>query len=76
MKKYLLFIISFAVLFFLMKIGSDMLLTLLYTPNLTSLGTSLDTDVEFGNVSPTYILGTLLVATIAFFLSQIKKATI
>lgn len=70
MKKYLLFITSFAVLFFVLQIGSGVLLTMFYTPEITSSGTSMNSVVEFGTTSPIYLIGTLIIATIAFFLSQ------
>lgn len=77
MKKYLLFITSFAVLFFVLQIGSGMLLTMFYTPEITFTETSLNSKVEFGSTSPIYLIGTLII-TIAFFLSQkftLKKST-
>ncbi|MFJ8064575.1 hypothetical protein ACIQYS_08085 [Psychrobacillus sp. NPDC096426] len=80
MKKYLLFITSFTVLFFVLQIGSGMILTLFYTPDITSTGISVYSEVEFGNTSPIYLIGTIIIATIAFLLSQIftfkKNATI
>ncbi|MFJ5772165.1 hypothetical protein [Psychrobacillus sp. NPDC093180] len=70
MKKYLLFMMSFAVLFFILQIGSGMLLTLLNTPEITSTGAGMYSEVDFGNASPIYLVGAVLAATIAFFLSQ------
>ncbi|MFJ7972329.1 hypothetical protein [Psychrobacillus sp. NPDC096389] len=67
MKKYLLFIMSFAVLFFVFQLSLDMLLTLFYTPEITSIGTGMYSEVEFGNASLGYLVGTLFVATIVFF---------
>lgn len=63
---------SFAVLlFFLLQLGTGMLLTLFYTPEITSTEAVMYSEVEFGNVSPPYLVGTLFLATIVFFLSQI-----
>lgn len=70
MKKYLLFIISFVLLFSVLQIGSGIILTLFYTPEITSIGTSMHEEVEFGNSWPLYLIATLLVASIVFFLSQ------
>lgn len=62
---------SFAVLFFVLQLGTGILLTFFYTPEITSTEVAMYSEVEFGNVSPLYLVRTLFVATIVFFLSQI-----
>lgn len=70
MKKYLVFIVSFALLYIIFQIFSGWILTALYTPDLTSMGDNLSQEVVFGQTSTLHLLATLLIATLAYFLSR------
>lgn len=70
MKKYVVFITSFVLLYIAFQIISGWLLTAFYTPDLSSMNNNLSQEVVFGQTSITPFLITLLVATLAFLLSQ------
>ena len=70
MKKYLIFISSFAVLYLLFQISSGAILTLLYTPNLSGVSSIPGQEViaEKASIDSLFII--FLSSTIAFLLSQ------
>jgi quinol-cytochrome oxidoreductase complex cytochrome b subunit len=70
LKKYIVFILSFVLLYIVIQIISGWLLTALYTPDLTSINNSVSQEVVFGQTSTIPLMATLLVATLAYFLSQ------
>ncbi|MFD2760612.1 hypothetical protein [Lentibacillus juripiscarius] len=70
MKKYVVFILSFGLLYVVGQVLSGWLLTALYTPDLSSVNGNIEQEVEFGRISIIPFLITLLVATIAYFFSQ------
>nr|WP_285890723.1 hypothetical protein [Mesobacillus maritimus] len=70
MKKYVVFILSFVLLYTVFQILSGLLLTALYTPDLSSINNNTSQEVVFGQTSIIPFSGTLLVATLAYFLSQ------
>ncbi|MFB7642070.1 hypothetical protein ACFRH9_29180 [Peribacillus butanolivorans] len=74
MKKYLVFIISFVMIFMAFQIVSGLILTASYTPDFSSIGGNLSQDVAFGT-SSIPLLSTLLIATLAYFFSQRKVRT-
>ncbi|MGE7604435.1 hypothetical protein ACQKL5_18470 [Peribacillus sp. NPDC097675] len=71
MKKYLLFILSFLLLFNLLQILAGILLTATYTPesiNARDMSHSLSQEVTFGAPSQ---IPTLLIATLAASLAYL-----
>jgi len=70
MKKYVVFILSFGLLYVVGQVLSGWLLTALYTPDLSSVKGNIGQEVEFGRISIIPFLITLLVATLAYFFSQ------
>lgn len=74
MKKYLIFILSFFLLFFILQISSGILLTATYTPEITDAwykSQSLTQEVAFGEQSqiPTILMAGLA-ATLAYFVPK------
>ncbi|WP_346015045.1 hypothetical protein [Metabacillus halosaccharovorans] len=70
LKKYVVFILSFVLLYIVFQILSGLLLTALYTPDFSSINNNVSQEVLFGQTSIIPFLGTLLVATLAYFLSR------
>ena len=70
MKKYLIFIISFAFLYTIFQISSGAILTALYTPDISLVQFTSGQEVVFGETSNIPLLFIFLSSTIAFFLSQ------
>lgn len=70
MKKYVVFILSFVLLYTVFQILSGWILTALYTPDLYSINNSVSQELVFGQTSIIPFLTTLLVASVAYFLSQ------
>lgn len=70
MKKYIVFIVSFILLYFVFQIGTGLLLTYFYSPDVSSISGANGRQVEFGSVSAFPLLLILPIATIAYFLSQ------
>lgn len=66
MKKYLVFSISFLVLYILIQISSGLILTAFYTPDFSSAGQ----EIVFGQTTYTPFLMIFISATIAYLLSQ------
>ena len=71
LKKFSVFIISFATLYIAFQVVSGLILTAFYTPNLTSVANDISREVSFGNASNPLLLA-LLTATVAYFISQKK----
>ncbi|GGB38331.1 hypothetical protein F3157_14105 [Virgibacillus dakarensis] len=72
MKKYVVFIISFALLYVIFEIVSGMVITAAYTPDLslTAQDRLSGDKVEFGTFSVIHWVTIFLAATIAYLLSQ------
>ncbi|MFC4024627.1 hypothetical protein ACFOUV_12555 [Oceanobacillus longus] len=70
MKRYFAFIISFILLYFVVQIGTGLLLTYGYTPNMFSIDGNHSQQVEFGFVSGLPLMLILLIATLAHFIAQ------
>ncbi|RDW20493.1 hypothetical protein [Oceanobacillus chungangensis] len=70
MKKYLIFIFCFVLLYIVFQILSGWLLTALYTPDISSISNIASQEVVSGQASIISFFATLLVATLAYFLSQ------
>jgi hypothetical protein len=70
LKKYVVFILSFVLLYTVFQILSGYILTALYTPDLYSINNNVSQEVVFGQTSIISFLATLLVASVAYFLSQ------
>ncbi|WP_156151289.1 hypothetical protein [Domibacillus indicus] len=71
-KKYFVFLISFALLFTAAQIGIGLLLTLSYAPDFSSAGGSLDSQTAFGQTSlnETFAVIMFAAATLAYFLTE------
>lgn len=70
MKKFIIFLLSFIVLSYVFEIGSGLILTLIYTPEITFATTQSQT-VEFGAIANPFPYSfALLAGCIAYFLSQ------
>ncbi|ASF39006.1 hypothetical protein CEH05_07725 [Halobacillus halophilus] len=72
MKRYLLFIGSFTILYFIYQIGSGLLLTMNSTPESSFTTGPLPQEVDFGSRSLSFLV-TLLIASLAYFISQLLK---
>ncbi|MCP3032472.1 hypothetical protein LF817_14185 [Halobacillus sp. A1] len=72
MKKYLIFIVSFILLYLVYQMASGILLTMNYTPDFSSVGGFAPQEVSFGNRS-FHLLVILLIASIAYVISQLLK---
>ncbi|MGG3926504.1 hypothetical protein ABET51_10955 [Metabacillus fastidiosus] len=70
MKKYLIFIISFVLLYVVFQISSGLLLTAFYTPNFYVLESVSSQNEMSGETISIPLLATLIIATLAYFLSQ------
>ncbi|MCM3668701.1 hypothetical protein M3181_06770 [Mesobacillus maritimus] len=70
MKKYVVFILSFGLLYMAGQLLSGWFLTAFYTPYLSSVNGNVGQEVEFGRISIVPFLITLLMATLAYFFSQ------
>lgn len=69
MKKYLVFTVSFFLLYLILQIGSGFVLTALYSPS-PSIGNQLSQKIVFGEVSYYPVIIAFLAAIISFFLVQ------
>ncbi|PPA69532.1 hypothetical protein [Jeotgalibacillus proteolyticus] len=69
MKKFIVFILSFVLLYFVFQIGSGLLLTSLHTPDFTP-NNQFSGEVVFGQTSIIPFLGALLIAALAYVVSQ------
>jgi hypothetical protein len=66
MKKYILFLTSFAVFYGMFQIISGLILTALHTPNFTGIGH----EGAFGQAGNFPFMILLLIATLAYFFTQ------
>ncbi|MCA0987369.1 hypothetical protein [Guptibacillus algicola] len=73
MKRYGLFIGSFIVVYILLQWASGFLLTVSYTPDLSSDGTPWLQEVSFGQNSLSFVV-VLISATIAYILSRTYRS--
>jgi hypothetical protein len=69
MKKYILFLTSFAVFYGMFQIISGFILTAFYTPNFASLNTGLGSEITFGQAEILPFMNLLLIATLAYFIT-------
>ncbi|MFZ0445959.1 MAG: hypothetical protein WAM95_15265 [Bacillus sp. (in: firmicutes)] len=76
MKKYILFLTSFAVFYGMFQIISGLILTAFYTPNFALMNTGLSHEVTFGHVGNFPFMSLLLIAMLAYFFTQKLTATI
>ncbi|QQZ09956.1 hypothetical protein [Heyndrickxia vini] len=70
MKKYIIFIFSFVLLYIVYQFVTGWVLTALYTPDIFSTNKNLSQDVSFGQTTSMPLLVTLLIATLAYLMSQ------
>ena len=70
LKKYVVFVISFVVLSIGFQLLSGWIVTALYDPVLTIHNKHVHAETAFGQNSMFLLLSTLVVATVAYFLSQ------
>jgi len=70
LKKYLIFIISFAALYTLFQLSSGAILTALYKPDIFLMQSTSNQEAIYGGSSTIPLLFILLSSTIAYFLSQ------
>lgn len=71
LKRYLVFLISFVIIYMVFQIVSGLILTASYTPDFSSIEGNLSQEVVFGTTSIPLLL-ILFIATLAYFLSQQK----
>lgn len=71
MKKYIVFIASFALFYGLFQIVSGLVLTAFYTPNFALIDTAtLSNEVTFGQAGTFQLMILLFIATLAYFFTQ------
>ncbi|WP_428907988.1 hypothetical protein [Niallia sp. Krafla_26] len=70
MKKYIVFLPSFAVFYGLFQIVSGLVLTALHTPNLMVMNPALSNEVTFGQTGALPLITLLFVATMAYFFTE------
>ncbi|MFS0781589.1 hypothetical protein [Bacillus sp. 1P06AnD] len=72
MKKYGVFLISFVLAYLAYEIFTGWILTALYTPNFSLMNANSSQEASFvGQNSIIPLLSALLIATIAYFLSEV-----
>ncbi|KXH80851.1 hypothetical protein [Sporosarcina sp. HYO08] len=71
MKKYLVFIVSFAVLYAGLQLVSGALLTFFYTPDFTTASGAVSQEVAFGKGSSMPMIFLFIAATAAYILSNV-----
>jgi hypothetical protein len=76
MKKYILFLTSFAVFYGMFQIISGLILTTLHTPNFALMNTGISHEVAFGQAGNFPFMILLLIATLAYFFTQKLTATV
>ena len=76
MKKYILFLTSFAVFYGMFQIISGLILTAFYTPNFALMNTGISHEVAFGQAGNFPFMILLLIATLAYFFTQKLTATV
>ncbi|EDL66652.1 hypothetical protein [Bacillus sp. SG-1] len=70
MKKYVIFIISFILMYVIVQVLAGWVLTALYAPTFPASTSGLPQEVEFGQVTTIGFLLSLIVATLAFYFTQ------
>ncbi|GIN85822.1 hypothetical protein J6TS2_22080 [Heyndrickxia sporothermodurans] len=70
MKKFLIFISSFFLLYMILQIGSGFILTMMYTPNTSIVDSQLSQEVVFGKSSSFSLVIPLLAAILSFFIAR------
>ncbi|MGG3890757.1 hypothetical protein [Metabacillus fastidiosus] len=70
MRKYLIFITSFILLYVIFQISSGLLLTAFYTPDFYALESASSQKGMIGEAVSIPLLATLIISTLAYFLSQ------
>jgi len=70
LKKYLVFIISFVLLYLVFQIFSGVIITALYTPDLSTKEGTFSQEVSFGKTHSMLLLITLVIATFSYIFSQ------
>lgn len=75
MKKYIVFICSFVVLYIPLQILSGWILTAFFVPDISSAISKASHEVSFGQSSIIPFLTTLSIATLAYFFSQHSLVT-
>ncbi|MDT8862596.1 hypothetical protein N0O92_20560 [Alkalihalobacillus sp. MEB130] len=70
MKRYIVFIVSFVLLYIVVQILSGWVLTAFYTPDLPLTNNNVSQEIGFGQTSIIPLLATLSIATLAYFMSQ------
>lgn len=75
MKRFIVFIVSFVLLYIVFQVLTGMILTALYTPDFSHMQDRPSQKVTFGNASLLRFIATFLPATLAHFISQkaVKK---
>lgn len=74
MKRFIIFVLSFILLFGIFQVLSGLLLTLFYVPNISSTWAKtadLPQHIEFGRVSAIPFLIAILSAVVAYFIPNI-----
>lgn len=69
LKKYGVFIISFAALYVIFQLLLGWVLTAFYSPNFSLMENSLSQKVEFGEISYFSLINHLIIATLAYLVS-------
>ena len=69
-KKYIIFMISFALFYALLQIVTGLVLVAFYTPNPMLLNTAIGQEVAFGNAETFPLFIILMIATLAYFFTQ------
>lgn len=70
MKKSIIFIGSFVLLYVAFQVLTGLLQTALYTPDLSSMNNIVSQEVVFGEISIIPFLAAIFAATVAYLLSQ------
>lgn len=75
MKKYVVFLVSFVLLYGAAQLLSGRLLTIFYTPDLNSWNASAGREVQFGETSIMPFVIMLVVGSVSYIFSQKLFAT-
>lgn len=70
MKRYIVFIFSFLLLYIVTQIVSGWVLTTVYSPSVSLTDNYLSQEVVFGQTSIIPIIATLTIATLAYCVSH------
>ncbi|WP_338469639.1 hypothetical protein R4Z10_12540 [Niallia sp. XMNu-256] len=70
MKKYIVFISSFAVFYGLFQIVSGLIITAFHNPTFALMNSNLSQEVSFGNIGAFPLVTILFIATLAYFFTQ------